>query len=231
MIASSIEAVLFDAVGTILLPEPSPALVYHRVGQKWGSRLSVEEIQKRFLEAFQRQERIDAQIGHRTSEAREWQRWHTIVTEVFQELTDPEPCFEELYSYFGQPDAWKVALDPDAILKPLQKRELISGVASNYDHRLRQVLSGIKGMGRLDHLIISSEVGWKKPSPAFFQAACRMLNKDPDRVLFIGDDWGNDYLAAKEAGLQALFYHPQSRDNGSHLLRSFDQLVQGEITE
>ena len=51
--------------------------------------------------------------------------------------------------------------------------------------------------------MISSEVGFRKPHPAFFQAVCEHLGLAPRQVLCVGDDIDNDVRGALRAGLSA----------------------------
>ena len=75
-------------------------------------------------------------------------------------------------------------------------------IASNFDGRLRAVAAGLPELaGFVDTLIISSEVGYRKPHPAFYAAACASLGLPTDRVLSVGDDPENDVLGAERAGL------------------------------
>ena len=98
-----IRAVFFDAVGTLLHPQPDAATVYAEVGRRFGSSLDAETICRRFREAMARQDDMDRANGWRTSEQREVQRWRTIVAEVLDDTTDAEACFAALYQHFGEP--------------------------------------------------------------------------------------------------------------------------------
>ena len=53
-------------------------------------------------------------------------------------------------------------------------------------------------------LVISSEVGWRKPAPEFFAALCRSAGVPAECVLYVGDDPANDYAGAEAAGLRAV---------------------------
>ncbi|MAV35602.1 MAG: hypothetical protein CMJ59_09095 [Planctomycetaceae bacterium] len=53
------KAVLFDAVGTLIYPDPEVAAAYHQAGREHGSRMSLDRIVDRFRDAFSRQEDID----------------------------------------------------------------------------------------------------------------------------------------------------------------------------
>src|SRR5262245_35223640 len=92
-------AVVFDAVGTLLSPEPAFDVVYADVGHSLGSRHSREVILRRFAVAFARQEQIDEVSGWTTSEEREVRRWRDIVFEVLDDVTDREAAFAALYAH------------------------------------------------------------------------------------------------------------------------------------
>src|SRR5262245_26789198 len=99
-------AVFFDAVGTLIHPDPAATLVYEEVGRRYGSSLDRAVIARRFADAFQRQEEIDRANAWRTSEEREHRRWRDIFGEVLDDVPDPEACFTELYTHFARPQAW-----------------------------------------------------------------------------------------------------------------------------
>ncbi len=203
MIPADIRAVAFDAVGTLIHPEPSPAVTYAAVGRAHGSRLTVAEIATRFRTAFAREEALDLANGLRTSEERERRRWRHIVGEVLNDVSDPERCFEELFAHFSRPDAWRCDPAVAAVLGELRRRGYVLAMASNYDARLRSVAAGLPELRPLRHVVISSEVGWRKPATEFFAALCARLGLPPGEILLVGDDRVNDYEGAMAAGLRA----------------------------
>jgi putative hydrolase of the HAD superfamily len=203
MIPSGIRAIFFDAVGTLIHPEPPAATVYAAVGHRYGSRLTEPEIGARFLTAFFRQEAHDMAAGLRTSEERERQRWRDIVGEVLDDVSDKERCFEDLFTHFSRPEAWRAEPAIGNVLNALAHSYVV-GVASNYDARLHSVLRGLPEFRQVQHVIISSEVGWRKPAPQFFEALCVRVGLRPAEILFVGDDHVNDYGGARAAGLSAV---------------------------
>jgi putative hydrolase of the HAD superfamily len=204
MIPGPVRAIFFDAVGTLLHPEPSAPQVYAEVGRRHGSRLTGPIIAARFRAAFQREEERDLHQDLRTSEAREMERWRCIVGEVLDDTTDRESCFHELFTHFGRSTAWRCAVQAGEVLGQLAARGYVLGLASNYDGRLRSVCAGLPPLAAVQHLVISSEIGWRKPAPAFFAALCRQVELRPEQVLLVGDDWDNDYQGASRAGLRAI---------------------------
>src|SRR5262249_34548519 len=156
--------------------EPRAPVVYAEAARRFGSKRTPEEITPRFIAAFEREEAINYANGLRTSEVREVERWRHVVAYVLDDVSDSYACLQDLVLLFSRPQSW--CLDPDAAatIEILASRGYALGMASNYDHRLRSVVAGLPALQRLQHLIISSEVCWRKPAPQFFQTVCEALN-------------------------------------------------------
>jgi putative hydrolase of the HAD superfamily len=204
MIPAHVRAIFFDAVGTLIHPDPAPAAVYAAVGRRFGSRYTIEAIQGRFGSAFEREETADRAGGLRTSEERERRRWRNIVGSVLDDVTDAEPCFHELYEHFARPQAWRLEPYAAALIRHFAERAYCLGLASNYDHRLHAVAAGFPPLRLLPHVVVSSEVGWRKPARQFFAAMCQTAEVPANEILYIGDDPVNDCEGATAAGLHAL---------------------------
>jgi putative hydrolase of the HAD superfamily len=212
MLEADVRAVAFDAVGTLIHPDPPAAEVYAAVGRRFGSRRSAADCRRRFAAAFGRQEALDRVSEFKTDAGRELLRWRAIVGEVLDDATDPEACFHELYDHFARPQAWRCEPETAAVLDWLGRRGYALVIASNYDARLRPVVTGMRELGPVRHLVISSEVGWRKPAAAFFAAVCRSVRLPPHQVLFLGDDRENDHDGALSAGLRGLLLDPDGSD-------------------
>jgi putative hydrolase of the HAD superfamily len=202
--------VVFDAVGTLIHPDPSPGDVYAAIGARFGSRLDPDEVRVRFAAAFKAQEQHDRLHGLHTDEAREQERWRHIVAEVL-DVADPAGCFAALYEHFARPESWRCEQGAAGVLGALDRAGFLLGMASNFDHRLHGVVRGLAELRPIRRLVISSEVGWKKPARPFFDRLCEGVAAAPGEVLLVGDDLENDFLGAKTAGLQALLFDPRRR--------------------
>jgi putative hydrolase of the HAD superfamily len=208
----SIRAIIFDAVGTLIFPEPSAPLVYAEVGRRFGSSLPIETITQRFSAAFQNQESIDRDQGWITDEKRERHRWQTIVGEVLNDVTDPERCFEFLYAHFAAPPSWRCEPAAESLINDLLAQGYRLGIASNFDTRLLALVRGLPPLQKLvENTMVSSLIGFRKPAPQFFGAVCRHLDLEAAQVLFVGDDPDNDYFGAKAAGMSAVLFDPQGK--------------------
>ena len=202
---NGIVGIVIDAVGTLIDPRPSVADVYVASAQRQGLQLDPAEVRQRFARHF-RDDEADDQLGPMvTNEHLEWCRWRRIVSAVLPELPDPVRGFQELWEHFACPESWFVYPDVPPALDLLRSRGVALCMASNFDARLRRVVAGFPALSGLGEApVISSEVGYRKPHPAFYQAACMRLDLPPDRVLCVGDDPENDVLGAGRAGLRAI---------------------------
>lgn len=209
---AGIRAVFFDAVGTLIFPDPSAPVVYAAAARRQGLHLPNDQLLQRFLAAYRSQEAADRATGWATSEQRERERWSHIVATTLRGVPDPEACFEELYEHFARPGAWRVNHEAAAVFAHLRDRGLTLGIGSNYDARLLRVVGGHPELAPLsDRVVISAAVGHRKPSAAFFRSLAAAAVCEPGEVLFVGDDTENDYDGATAAGLNAVLYDPRGK--------------------
>lgn len=222
-----VQAVLFDAVGTLIEPDPPVAVAYQAAGSRFGSSLSGDEILRRFRAAFAAQERLDAvQYGDRTDELRERRRWQTIVGEIFDDVADGEGLFAALWAHFAQPTSWRLCPGAADCWRRLSDRGLTLGIASNFDGRLETVCRGLAPLAACRRLFISSQLGVRKPAREFFAAIEARLQMAPERLLLAGDDLTNDYQAARAAGWQSVLIDPGQRRAVERRVRSLAELPQ-----
>jgi putative hydrolase of the HAD superfamily len=200
----SISTVVFDAVGTLIFPEPAVAAVYTAVGRRFGSKLAEAEVGRRFRDVFAAVESRDRVCGLTTSEAVENARWQEIVRRVLDDVADAESCFAELWRYFAEPSSWSVFPEVPATLVELAARGVRLAIASNFDARLVEIVRQSTAICLCQPVLVSSQVGYRKPHRQFFEAVRGALRVDPGSLLYVGDDPENDIAAARSAGFHTL---------------------------
>lgn len=202
-LCGGLDGIVIDAVGTLMEPVPSVSAVYAAAAAEQGVVLDRDLVRRRFARHFRVDEDDDRAGPMTTDEAREHARWRRIVADVLPEVPQGDRAFATLWAHFARPDAWRVFDDVPEAIRRLANAGLRLAVGSNFDGRLRGVVDGLPGLRAIptDHLVISSEVGHRKPHPAFYAAACRRLGLEPARVLCVGDDPENDVAGARRAGL------------------------------
>jgi putative hydrolase of the HAD superfamily len=222
--------IAFDAVGTLIHPQPPAGEAYYAAARKFGSQLGLEEITRRFHQVFHEMESADwlADGGCTTDEVREEERWRGIVSRVIDDITDPAGCFAELFAHFSRSDNWRCFDDVPEGLERLHAAGYRLAIASNFDGRLHSVCDGLEGLRPIDFRIISAEVGCRKPAQGFFEALVRGACCEVGEVLMIGDDPANDVDGAREAGLAALLINrrgPRRPDEIGSLLELAERLA------
>jgi putative hydrolase of the HAD superfamily len=106
-------------------------------------------------------------------------------------------------------EAWQkhIFIDPEAVpvLTALKQNKKI-GLVSNFDHppHVRRILSNSGLVNFFDTIIISSEVGVKKPDPAIFSFALEQTGISQDEAVYVGDT-DEDVAGAIAAGIHPIF--------------------------
>ena len=194
--------VFFDAVGTLLKPAIPVDETYHRYGLKHGSAISRDSIRNRFYESFKKEELNDVSLDCKTNETREFERWESIVSECFPDLKSPALLFNDLFEYYSQPSTWDLYPGTITVIEFLENAGINWGIASNFDLRLQSIVKSKPELCNCKWLIISSLVGYKKPSNHFFEHLQTSSGISFDKILMVGDSPENDIHPAKELGMQ-----------------------------
>lgn len=93
--------------------------------------------------------------------------------------------------------------DVRTALDSLRSAGLLLGLAGNQSRRCAQLL---RQLHLPVHVVMTSEeVGAQKPDPAFFHNLALALGCQSDEVLYVGDNWFMDVLAADAAGMATCF--------------------------
>ena len=102
-------------------------------------------------------------------------------------------------------NAWQkhIPIDPEAhsVLQTLHHSKKLA-LVSNFDHppHVHSVLSELNLTPYFDSVVISAEVGIKKPDPRIFDAALEQTGIKPEEVIYVGDT-EDDTKAARAAGI------------------------------
>jgi putative hydrolase of the HAD superfamily len=193
-----IQAVTFDAGGTLIEPWPSVGEIYSRVAAKLGAgTVAAGRVQRQFHAAWRRKADFDY-----TRKA-----WAEMVAESFSGLmAQPrdERLFEAVYEEFAGPSAWRIHDDVLSTLDHLASRGVALGIISNWDERLLPLLRALKLADYFDAIVVSCDVGFTKPSPVIFEQAACKLGLPPPVILHVGDSHQADVMGARAAGFASL---------------------------
>jgi HAD superfamily hydrolase (TIGR01509 family) len=99
-----------------------------------------------------------------------------------------------------------------ATLETLARRYRLA-VLSNFDHAptIQQVLAAYGIRDRFEAVIVSGDVGWRKPRPEIFAEAFRRLRVGPAEAILVGDTPEGDVLGAQGVGMDVIWIDDGSK--------------------
>ena len=222
---SAVEALLLDAVGTLIHLREPPARVYVRVARSHGIDVDPQHV-NRALSARLARHAPPSPKGVPLHEipSREREGWRAVVREVLGDLAADGPCFDSLFELYGAAQTWEVAPLVSAALDHTRARGIRLALVSNMDARIITLLEELGLTPKLDAIVIPSNCGWVKPDPGIFQVAVERLGVPLQAGLYIGDHDVDCVDAARAAGLRALRYDPEADPHAPDALRSWEDL-------
>ncbi|GHB94730.1 HAD-IA family hydrolase [Cerasicoccus arenae] len=192
-----VQAITFDAAGTLMVPHPSVGEVYAEVLAAMGYSVDPSLLEQRFRASFKAQKSTTPEaVLDRAS-------WRKIVAGTLKDLTpsaDFETQFDALWHTFAEPNRWRVLPGVESTLASLQRRGFRLFVLSNNDSRLRRILVGLGLDQFFEAIFISAELGVEKPSPRIFQLVEANIGVPAASILHVGDSPLEDIEGAQNAG-------------------------------
>ena len=232
---SSIQWLVFDAVGTLIQPNPSVPVAYHTIASRYGSQISVDEIGSRFRRAFRQSETDQFTDGpeagshYVSSDTIEKARWRWIVEQVGPDVNNIQQCFTELWDHFALPSSWSVFDDVGPTLSALRTAGYRLVIASNFDARLHSVCRGHDVLSSIEQSFVSSEMGYRKPAKEFYSSLIARCGGRPSQILMIGDDPEHDVAGPIAANMHAMLIDRKSTNYDSNSIRSLDRLLSTSV--
>ena len=201
-----IEAVLFDYGLTLVsfsFPRDCLLAALERHRPRLGAATPpAETIMREVLEPLEAELEGygEDEVDYMEFYERAWRRAGIQASrEVLYELLDQEQrCWDGA-----------VRLAPAALetLDRLRARGVRAAVASNAPFPPEMMRRQLQGNGiaeRVDAVVFSAEVGRRKPAPELYRAALNALEIGPERALYVGDRYAEDYEGPRRAGMRAV---------------------------
>lgn len=229
----NIKAVLFDVDGTLFDRSLAQRRVLEVIVQQFPHIFGAFEME-RVAEAFAESDRIttaDFEAGIPSDGLRQ-KRSRLFLQLLDLQEHDLADAITEIYVRdYPTVDASMAGAVP--LVKELS-RQFIVGVVSNGlpDVQYRK-LEAMNLQQVLSCIVLSEEIGIRKPDPRIFHHAARLLQLQPSECLYVGDSYASDVVGAKTSGMLACWLKrgqsviPDERAKADFVISSLEQL--GEI--
>ena len=128
------------------------------------------------------------------------------LRELFKAPDMPDAEADALFDEYHEIYAGRRQLYPDALPCLAALAAFPQGIISNGDGpSQREKLRGAGLEGRFTPVVISGELGFHKPDPRIFMAACRRAGRPPAECLYVGDRLDADAQGSADAGLVSVW--------------------------
>ena len=198
------EAVLFDALGTLVRLEPPWPLLAGTLASRFGIEISQDEAQ----------EAMRAEITYYLEHHTEGRNPESLAdlrgrcAEVLGRALPPRAAArlsrEQLVEALL--DSIRFVPFPEAAgaLGTVRALGMRAAVVSNWDCSLGGLLGGLGLGGLVDAVVTSAETGVRKPDPRIFEAALAAVQCPPARALLVGDSLEVDVRGGQAAGIRSV---------------------------
>jgi putative hydrolase of the HAD superfamily len=200
-----VEAVLLDAGGVLLLPDPA---AMRRVLAPFGVAPDDETCRRAHYASTREIDRVRVV---------DWRMADRVIADHFGiEGADAHAVFDAIESVYAS-EAWVPIPGVAHALRELQARGMPLAVVSNAGGTMEQQLLShrVCGVGvdegeiaEVAVVVDSHVVGVEKPDPAIFEIALRALGRGADGGVYLGDTVLFDVEGARAAGLSPVHVDP-----------------------
>ncbi len=219
----ALEALLLDAVGTVVrVREPVPG-TYVRIAAQHGIARPLAEVARAVAALRIAPPSLDG-VALADVPAKEREGWRAVVRVALGDAAADGPCFDALFDHFARPDAWRIVPGLRDALDVARANGLRPAIVSNMDARLRGVLAGLGLDDAFDAVVLPSTCGLAKPDPRIFHHALGLLGVSPEAAVYVGDREPDCVQAARDAGLEAWRLDPEAEPGGLETLAGWDEL-------
>lgn len=215
---------LFDFFNTLVLPEPSqlPRLLVEGRQAVTTAGLLHRRLRGRFpdlessrvyhaLEKAGR--RVERQRGDEQKERPALERFKLLVEELGLEGAGAELPVELMLCHMEALRRSFILPAAHVSLLEKLKGEFRLAIFSNCDYPpvIREILALNGLLEWFDPVIVSEEIGYRKPGRAAFDRALELTGEPAGRILFIGDSLEHDVAGARGCKLEVAWIQPQGK--------------------
>ncbi len=228
-----IKAILLDCWGTILhapslMTRDSAIEAFHRTLRELGYEADFKNFREAYLREAERQHR-EADSDYRELDYVERLR---RVLEAIGLEEDAKRLAEEIWRRYL--DEWprQSRLDPEAprLLRRLREAYKLALVTNFPDlPTAHRVFDTLNLWEYFDAILVSAEVGYRKPSPIIFQKALERLGVKPQEAVMVGDTLEADVEGARKLGVKTILIDPERARKGESL-KGVDAII-GSLRE
>lgn len=229
-----IKAICFDWGNTLEIGRPGIVKTLQHVWKRFAAGRPAEDIFRAGQQAWKELVKIRPTKKDLADMSNFRQKLYARQAELMAEalgvkveIPDWPWVFNDFFhEYYFTNRKWSIPRSHARLLRKLRAADIPMVVISNNEDpaELPRLIADIGLTGFFTCEIASSSFGYSKPHPKIYLAALNSLNLRADEVLFVGDDFHNDYWGPEQVGMFPLLFDPDGLHARADHVRRIDKL-------
>lgn len=202
---NSIKAVIFDLDDTLIDRSKAADVMFLIIVKECYSNVATDEM----LQSFRKYDNNG--YSNKT----------IVLNSLFDEY--PPDCripTSDVYSFWNAkfPECFSVDLETHALLEKIAQNTKTAIITNGGTQMQKAKIEKTRLDKIFDVIIISDEVGIKKPDPQIFNLALQRLNVSTSESLYVGDNLKNDIEGCQNIGMKGVWYNPKKHKNDTDIM-------------
>ncbi|GEM_PF-4727449 len=200
------QVLLLDGHGTLTYPLQDRCTIYQQICQQYKKVVSREYLQQLITEMREKHFTFLMETMEKYGTIA-WEEdkkiWFSLEKSIFQKLGIEADYYQlswDLLANFMNPQQQQLYPDVLPFLHKAKRNGIRLGILSNSDSRYKNILHHFSIDHFFEHILLSSEVKYKKPGRQIFDKAVTLFKEKPNNLSYIGDQEHLDVIAAYNAG-------------------------------
>lgn len=156
-----------------------------------------------------------------------------VLASLFDEFPPkykiPRHAIQDFWNHHF-PQCFSISQDTITIINSIKKQVKVGIITNGSVKRQKAKIFHTNLDHCFDTIIISDEVGWRKPDKRIFEFALNRLHVNPEDTLFVGDDLEKDIGGCQQANIKGIWFNPSKSKNDTDIqpyaeIHSFERLL------
>jgi putative hydrolase of the HAD superfamily len=197
------QAVLLDALGTLVELEPPAARLREELASRVGAHVSLAHARAAIgAEIAYYRAHLDEGGDHSSLVSLRRRCAEVLVEALPRGVRELLPAGDRVVELLLASLRFRPFPDAPSALAGLRDRGARLVVVSNWDVSLHEVLERVGLSPYLAGIVTSAEVGVRKPGAAIFERALGLAGVPASEALHVGDTLAEDVVGARNAGIE-----------------------------
>ncbi|MCB1158223.1 MAG: HAD-IA family hydrolase [Leptospiraceae bacterium] len=170
----------------------------------------------------------DRYIHHKNGHDGYWiELINTFLNYIGSKRYPMAELYHSIFIRFEDENLWEVEGTFFELYEFIKSKGIGFGLISNWDLRLRGLLSRMRLLPYFDPVLISAEFGYEKPSLKIFQKAMELSGESPENHIYVGDKPELDYYPPRKLGWNSFIIKTKRlpEDNSIQMISTLSELI------